>query len=351
MRSLSETDIRKTLSHFVREAIPFCVVRFPNESDAELYTEPAESPAQDDYLAVMPWKPEMPTYYFAPYQQGGKSAPVKLPQTSPDAATFERYSKHFNTYKVAIEKGEVQKAILSRIHTVSVPENFDPIAWFYKLSDTYPAALTYLLLHPTEGYWSGATPEVLLQYQMGKYHTVSLAGTQPRSAAPYVWGAKERDEQELVSQHIREVIRHCNGKNVLETEPETVEAGGVAHLCSHFSFTTPRSPSDFRDIVHQLHPTPAVAGLPIQSACELINQTEDHSRSLYTGVLGRKKGESIDYYVNLRCMRVFHDKLCLYLGGGITLGSELTSEWQETEKKARTLLNLIDYGKEKHHTK
>ena len=48
-----------------------------------------------------------------------------------------------------------------------------------------------------------------------------------------------------------------------------------------------------------------------------------------------------DLYVNLRCMNITSEALTLYAGGGLLASSELEDEWQETEKKMRTMKNLI----------
>ena len=41
-------------------------------------------------------------------------------------------------------------------------------------------------------------------------------------------------------------------------------------------------------------------------------------------------------------MEVFQQAVCLYVGGGITAGSDPDKEWEETELKSRTLLDIID---------
>jgi isochorismate synthase len=46
--------------------------------------------------------------------------------------------------------------------------------------------------------------------------------------------------------------------------------------------------------------------------------------------------------VNLRCAQITADRAYLFLGGGFTADSVVESEWQETENKARTLLNVIE---------
>jgi isochorismate synthase len=46
--------------------------------------------------------------------------------------------------------------------------------------------------------------------------------------------------------------------------------------------------------------------------------------------------------VNLRCCQVTKGKINLYVGGGYTKDSNPEMEWQETENKSRTILNLVE---------
>ena len=46
-------------------------------------------------------------------------------------------------------------------------------------------------------------------------------------------------------------------------------------------------------------------------------------------------------YVNLRCMQINQDHISLYIGGGITAASMAEKEWEETQRKAQTLLVVL----------
>ena len=78
------------------------------------------------------------------------------------------------------------------------------------------------------------------------------------------------------------------------------------------------------------------------AAIKLIADVEPHKRSYYAGFLGPLAGETdIRLFVNLRCMKILKDRALLYVGGGITAGSVAADEWDETNAKALTLLNVI----------
>jgi len=113
----------------------------------------------------------------------------------------------------------------------------------------------------------------------------------------------------------------------------------VKHLETNFEF----SMKGVEPIViaDKLHPTPAVSGLPRKEAIELINSIEDHDRSLYAGCIGIV-GEQTKLFVNLRCAQYLDQEYFLYLGGGFTKDSESMKEWEETENKSRTLLDILE---------
>ena len=47
------------------------------------------------------------------------------------------------------------------------------------------------------------------------------------------------------------------------------------------------------------------------------------------------------FYVTLRCLKMDHDHLTLYAGGGILPMSQMESEWEETEGKLKIMKSLI----------
>ena len=68
--------------------------------------------------------------------------------------------------------------------------------------------------------------------------TVALAGTQARHPevplADVQWGAKEIEEQALVSDYIRHFFQQQHLDRFREVGPRTVSAGNVVHLQTKF---------------------------------------------------------------------------------------------------------------------
>jgi isochorismate synthase len=336
------TEENKTiLANLVSQKIPFCAFRLPGDQ-IRIFRLANEKPKTGEYFVVKGWKEVSEPVFFEPFNDATSRAALTAPNQSskPINTSFDEYAESFHQIKRSIQSGVIHKAILSRILELDTPGGFMPLIFFKSLSEAYPHTLCYLLSHPAEGLWIGASPELLLKKRQDVHSTISLAGTL-KNEGEIKWNKKEIEEQELVSQHIREVVESFNPSSFQESSVQTRQAGPVAHLESTFTFKIDKE-RDFLDIINRLHPTPAIAGLPVDQAKKIILETEKHDRRLYCGYLGYvKENTSADFFVNLRCMQIVEESLFLYLGGGITKDSELKSEWEETINKAKTLTNLM----------
>jgi isochorismate synthase len=222
---------------------------------------------------------------------------------------------------------------------------------YLQLFQQTPNAFVYLVNLPSHkqgfasaGLWMGATPEVLLKSEGKTLETVSLAGTQSRRTdEDYSWHTKEIEEQAFVSRYILDVFYHFNIHPYTTRGPETMVSGKVAHLSTSFQFAAKKLASNLGDFIAELHPTPAVCGYPKNKAAKFIPRIEKHNRRYYTGYLGpwRMNGD-VGLFVNLRCMEIIPEQYILYSGGGITSRSVPEDEWEETNKKATTLLSAIE---------
>ena len=92
----------------------------------------------------------------------------------------------------------------------------------------------------------------------------------------------------------------------------------------------------------ELHPTPAVCGMPKNTAQELILREEHLQRAYYSGFSGPLNvHNTTHFFVSLRCMQLFQRRCTLYAGGGLLPASDEQSEWNETALKLNTMLNVL----------
>ena len=188
-----------------------------------------------------------------------------------------------------------------------------------------------------------ATPEVLVRNDMHRWHTMALAGTMKwrgEVCGEALWSDKNIQEQRYVSTY----LAHCLGRfgaGITETEPRTVRAGQLVHLRSDFRFTLPDG-RKIGDLINASHPTPAICGLPKDEAYRFILSNEHISRRYYSGFAGPFDPDGTTHlYVSLRCMQIFDNYYRLYAGGGLLSDSTEQQEWDETEAKMETALEVF----------
>ena len=243
-----------------------------------------------------------------------------------------------------IKESELKKIVVSRKEEVLISD-FKIIDIYKKLLESYTNAFVYMWYHPKIGLWLGATPETLLEINGDKFKTMSLAGTQVSKEGPISWGAKEIEEQQMVTDFIRNQVQGIS-ENLSIEEAETVRAGSLLHLRSRVEGRL-KSNANLKELIRALHPTPAVCGLPRESAKEFILNNENYKRAYYTGFLGElnmyseNSENSSHLFVNLRCMKVSENKAQVFVGGGITKDSDAEKEWLETVAKTSTMKNML----------
>jgi len=271
------------------------------------------------------------------FKEGSGKGELSFLTEDPYIISKEEYLEESSKVLAAFDSTELQKVVLSRIKKVDFDESKSENL-FHELVVTYPNAFVYFISSKLFGTWIGATPEILLVTALHSGFTMALAGTKKADDSSE-WESKEKEEQQFVTDFIQSQLIENNYNHVDLSGPFETIAGPVKHLRTDVSF-------DFENgnalkIIRTLHPTPAVSGLPQKEAISLILETEKHERLFYTGFIGLMNQNKNQIYVNLRCCQIQKGAAYLYLGGGFTKDSIPELEWQETENKSKTLLNIL----------
>ncbi len=249
----------------------------------------------------------------------------------------------------AIEEGEFEKVVSARTLDEPLSDKFDVVEQFNRLEKAYPDAFVSLVSIPGRGTWMGATPELLIELSDDHFRTVSVAGTQKFSndseLSEAAWNQKEIEEQAMVNRYIIEQFKTIRLREFEETGPRSIRAGNIIHLKTEYTvdLNEVHFPELGTVMLHLLHPTSAVCGMPKFSALRFIVANEHLRREFYSGFLGPVNiGGVSRLYVNLRCMQILRTRAVLYAGAGITHDSIPEKEWDETALKCQTLLDVMN---------
>lgn len=258
-----------------------------------------------------------------------------------DCCLKSRYADSFSVFADAVRNGNLQKLVLARCMTFEKPETKTVLNMFFRALRAYTSSFVYMGFVPDTGLWLGASPELLLEENRSSCRTVALAGTQSLSEwqNSQEWSAKNIEEQKLVADYIASVLESM-GIMYEKGKTETVVAGNVVHLNTCFSFKIPDRKLLGR-FLSVLHPTPAMCGLPKDAAFDFILENENFDREYYSGFIGPVDADKgCNLFVNIRCLQVNDKGMKVYAGGGILPESVMESEYEETERKMRTLLDI-----------
>lgn len=264
---------------------------------------------------------------------------LKEDKTGFTAETKEEYCNTLQQVIEVIKENDLPKLVYSRrkiftdFSTINYKTSFDT------LCKTYPNAFRYLF-NDGENAWMGAFSEVLGKFNKTthEFETMALAGTLPTTEE---WTEKEIEEQKPVTTYIQNILKNYSDQ-ILQSETYDHVSGNIKHLRTDFKTTI--NPNDLDSLIKDLHPTPAVCGIPKDFCNKNIRKYEKFPREFYAGYIKVETEESILYFVNLRCARLYKDSVHIFVGGGITAQSNPEKEWIETELKSEAILkNLVIY--------
>jgi isochorismate synthase len=313
------------------------------------FSQAAELIVTDPALAA-----ELRTELANPTPQNAAPLPWhQSQQPVPTPATEADYKALVQAGVAAIAAGTVQKVVSSRAMRRPLPAGFDALTAFEQLNRQHPTAFVSLVSVPGAGTWLGATPEVLAEVTAdGRFCTMALAGTQPLlpNVTPQnaIWRQKEIEEQALVARYVVSCFKQLRLREYHETGPRTVAAGRLLHLRTDFEVNLNEVPFPNlgTDMLRLLHPTSAVGGMPRQVALDFLHRHEGYDRAYYSGFLGPVNVAApgvARLFVNLRCLQLRPDDrdAVLYAGTGLTIDSDPTKEWRETELKLQTVGSVL----------
>lgn len=270
-----------------------------------------------------------------------KFDPVKNWQSSLDQLGYEA---RVRLIQEAIRAGEVYQVNLCRIISAQLATRPNALAlWQRIIAKHQTKYASFIDLKPGEldeaGIWFvSASPELYLQRTGTELKSAPIKGT-----ATTADQMLEKDYAENVM--ITDMVRNDLGQIALTGSVKVTELlkleeiPGLVQLVS--TVTAQLKPeTTWSAIFSATFPPASVTGAPKSTALKLIAELEPEPRLGYCGGVGYLSGKTAELAVGIRSFEYRPGELRFGTGAGITLGSDPSGEWRETELKAERLLKL-----------
>jgi menaquinone-specific isochorismate synthase len=196
----------------------------------------------------------------------------------------------------------------------------------------------------------GASPERLVKKTGNAILSTCLAGSIARGKSEeedeslgreLLDDQKNRIEHQYVVDMIKTALKeHCS-KIDIPNQPELMKMRYIQHLYTPVTGVGKKNTS-LLQIVDDLHPTPALGGMPKQQAVEKIRHVEKLDRGFYAGPIGwlDANGDG-EFAVAIRSGLIQGKEASLFAGCGIVENSNAESEFIETRIKFRPMLHAL----------
>ncbi|WP_263770247.1 anthranilate synthase component I [Propionivibrio soli] len=279
--------------------------------------------------------------------------PTEMP--APSQAAVSLFGEaHFKQAVVKakhyITEGDIMQVVLSQ--RMSKPFSASPLALYRSLRSLNPSP--YMFYFDFEDFHVvGASPEILVRLEGDTVTVRPIAGTRKRGATfeedqalavELLADEKERAEHvQLLDLGRNDAGRVAKVGSVKLTENMIVERySHVMHIVSNVESKL-RPGLDALDVLKATFPAGTVSGAPKVRAMEIIDELEPVKRGIYAGAVGYLGFHGdMDLAIAIRTAVVKDGQLHVQAGAGIVADSDPTSEWRETENKARAVLRAAE---------
>jgi para-aminobenzoate synthetase component 1 len=272
--------------------------------------------------------------------------------------TRAEYLDAIDTIKEYIRRGDTYQTNLTRQLRLTLPDGLSSETIFARLRRQHPAPFASFIKRKYSTVVS-ASPERFFKVSDRSISASPVKGTRPRGAtevedselkAELASSEKDRAENTMIVDLLRSDLgRVCEygGVNV-ERICEIEEHPTLFHLVSTIAGTL-RPDSKFTDVLRALFPCGSITGAPKIRTMEIIDEIEPAVRGLSMGAIGYYIPESgfeglepgFDLSVAIRTMVVRGREAVFNVGGGITIDSDPSAEYEESETKAMALLGAV----------
>jgi menaquinone-specific isochorismate synthase len=245
-----------------------------------------------------------------------------------------------------IRTGALEKLVLAREVSTHAENSFVWGSALRRLKDRYGASTTFAFARG-DSCFMGSSPERLIRLDARTVKANCVAGSAPRGSSEeddqslgeaLLHDDKELREHALVVDAYRDALQPSCVDLDIPDQPSLMAMPNVQHLQTPVDGTL-RDDLHILDLVSRLHPTPAVGGVPHDTATPLIQKYEAFDRGWYAGPVGwfDSRGDG-EFVVAIRSGLLREQNALLYAGCGIVEGSDPEREYEESLLKLEPML-------------
>jgi menaquinone-specific isochorismate synthase len=262
----------------------------------------------------------------------------------------KRWIENVNKALEKIDSGIVQKIVLSRQVDLELRKVFQISKVLKKLRERYPRCYVFAF-RKNDSIFFGASPEKLAKISDEWIEADALAGSISRGeteesdaklANVLLTSKKDIAEQQIVVSFIHDSFSLFCNKIVFDETPIIRKLPNIQHLWTPIKGKINPNQSLF-SILKELHPTPAICGVPWSEARNLISEMEPHDRGLFSGMIGWFNfNNECEFAVAIRSALIKGKSIHAFAGCGIVKGSDPEFEYAESELKLKPIFSLFE---------
>ena len=283
--------------------------------------------------------------------------PVQVPDEIPMAPGVPQPEFAEEAFVQAVERakryiydGDIMQVVLSQ--RMSHPYPASPLSLYRALRALNPSP--YMFYYDMGGFHVvGASPEILVRLEGDTVTLRPIAGTRARGATREQDLALERDLLADPKERAEHVMLMDLGRNdvgrVAQVGSVRVSDSMVVERYSHVMHIVSNVEGKLKPgldaiaVLKATFPAGTVSGAPKVRAMEIIDELEPSKRGIYSGAVGYLGfNGDMDLAIAIRTAVVKDGRLYVQAGSGIVADSVPSSEWVETQNKARAVLRAAE---------
>ena len=261
----------------------------------------------------------------------------------------DAYTQSVNRVLTDIESGSLQKVVLARRVSFDMASSLNSFALLQTVleeTESSDGGKRYIACYKdeTDRTFVSLTPELLCRVDGNEIRTEALAGT-CGNVDGFAMTEKLYNEHESVSTYISDTLSTLGSTPVEITSREYVRLRDLTHCRQTLSMKADSLSASFLVdwAIANLHPTPAVCGVPLAAAANVIRECEGFPRGAFAAPIGivDPATNSGELCVALRSAVIEGRSVHVYAGAGIVAGSDPAAEWLEMELKMKQFKSVL----------